>query len=128
MVAAMRAKGLDAREMDFNDLDFPPASFDAVFAMNCLLHVPHANFGGVLASVRRALKPGGVCFLGQYGGHDEEAVYEDDHYEPKRFFAFWADEQIQAEAGKVFQVEVFQVVELDDEGQSLHFQILLLRR
>lgn len=128
MVAAAQAKGLDAREMDFNDLDFPPDSFEAVFAMNCLLHVPHANFGEVLVSVRRVLKPGGVFFLGQYGGHDEEAVYADDHYEPKRFFAFWTDEQIQAEAAKVFEVEAFQVVELDDEGEALHFQTLVLRR
>lgn len=128
MVAAMRAKGLDARVMDFNALDFPPETFDAVFGMNCLLHVPHANFGGVLASVRRVLTPGGVFFLGQYGGHDEEKVYDDDHYEPKRFFAFWTDEQIQAEGAKVFQVEGFKVVALDDEGEALHFQALVLRR
>lgn len=128
MVAAMRAKGLDARVMDFNDLAFPAETFDAVFAMNCLLHVPHAAFGEALASVRRVLKPGGVFFLGQYGGHDEEAVYADDHYEPKRFFAFWNDEQIQAEMGKVFGVESFKVIELDDEGEALHFQRAILRR
>lgn len=128
MVAAMRAKGLDARVMDFNELDFPPDCFEAVFAMNCLLHVPHANFGEVLASVRRVLKPDGVFFLGQYGGHDEEAVYADDHYEPKRFFAFWTDEQIQAEARKVFEVEAFKVIEWDDEGEALHFQTLVLRQ
>lgn len=128
MVAAMRAKGLDARVMDFNELDFPAETFDAVFAMNCLLHVPHAAFGGVLSSVRRVLKPGGVFFLGQYGGHDEEAVYADDHYEPKRFFAFWSDKQIQIETGKVFEVEAFKVIELGDEGETLHFQTLVLRR
>ena len=128
MVAAMRAKGLDARVMDFKDLEFPLETFDAVFAMNCLLHVPHANFGGVLASVRRVLEPGGVFFLGQYGGHDEEAVYADDHYTPKRFFAFWADEQIQTEAAKVFEVDAFKVIELGDEGEALHFQALVLRR
>lgn len=128
MVAAMRAKGLDARVMDFNDLAFPAETFDAVFAMNCLLHVPHAAFGGVLKSVRRVLKPDGVFFLGQYGGHNEEAVYADDHYEPKRFFAFWDDEQIQAEAGKVFRVEAFQVLEYGDEGETLHFQRVILRR
>lgn len=128
MVAAAQAKGLDAREMDFNNLDFPPDSFDAVFAMNCLLHVPHANFGEVLTSVRRVLKPGGVFFIGQYGGHDEEAVYADDHYEPKRFFAFWTDEQIQTEAEKVFRVETFKTIALDDAGETLNFQTLVLRR
>jgi len=128
MVASCRAKGLAAHVMDFLNLDFPARTFDAVFAMNCLLHVPHAEFGRVLESVRRVLKPGGVFFLGQYGGQDEEAVYENDHYEPKRFFAFWTDEQIEEETKKVFGMETFKVITLDDDGSDLHLQALVLRR
>src|ERR1700722_3394098 len=48
MVARCAAKGLDARVMDFAGLDFPDASFDAVHAMNCLLHVPNAELPAVL--------------------------------------------------------------------------------
>jgi SAM-dependent methyltransferase len=41
MVERCRAKGIEAHVMDFLHLDFPAGSFDAVFAMNCLLHVPN---------------------------------------------------------------------------------------
>ncbi|WJH32257.1 class I SAM-dependent methyltransferase [Paenibacillus sp. CC-CFT747] len=40
MAALCREKGLDARIMDFYRLDFAKATFDAVYALNCLLHVP----------------------------------------------------------------------------------------
>ena len=43
MIALCRAKGLEAYVMDFLHLDFAPASFDAVYALNCLLHVPGAT-------------------------------------------------------------------------------------
>jgi hypothetical protein len=44
MVARCRDKGLDAQVMDFSQLNFPAQSFDAVHAMNCLLHVPNVFF------------------------------------------------------------------------------------
>ena len=128
MVASCRAKGLAAHVMDFSHLDFPDETFDAVFAMNCLLHVPHAEFGRVLESVRRVMKPGGLFFLGQYGGRDEESVYANDHYEPKRFFAFWTNEQMEEEVEKVFRVDSFKVITLDDAREELHYQALVLRR
>src|SRR5215469_10540854 len=68
MVARCRDKGLDARVMDFSQLDFPAESFDAVYAMNCLLHVPDAELPAVLRSIARVMVPGGLFFLGVYGG------------------------------------------------------------
>lgn len=88
MVARCRDKGLDARVIDFSQLDFPAESFDAVYAMNCLLHVPNAELPAVLASIARVLRPGGLFFLGVYGGSDgteEGPVAWDDHV-PARFF------------------------------------------
>jgi SAM-dependent methyltransferase len=49
LVERCRAKGLCARVMDFGTLEFPAGSFDAVFGMNCLLHVP----GGVVDTADR---------------------------------------------------------------------------
>ena len=40
MVDLCRQKGLTAREMDFSALHFPASSFEAVYALNCLLHLP----------------------------------------------------------------------------------------
>ncbi len=65
MVAAARARGLDARRMDAAELDFE-AAFDAVFS-NAALHWMGARMDAVLAGVYRALVPGGR-FVGEMGG------------------------------------------------------------
>jgi trans-aconitate methyltransferase len=70
MVAAARARGLDARVVAGQHLVFD-GEFDAVFS-NAALHwmrPPEA----VLAGVYRALKPGGR-FVGEMGGHNNTAA------------------------------------------------------
>ncbi len=127
MVALCRQKGLDAQVMDMGDLRFPDASFDAVYAMNSLLHLPKAEFPLVLRHVERLLKPGGLFFLGVYGGYDHEGIFENDFYTPRRFFSFFTDERIREEAAKVFDVLSFHIVD-HSPGSSLHFQALVLRK
>ncbi len=73
-VRRCREKGLDAHVMDFLGLDFPAASFDAIYAFNCLLHVSSADFPAVLKIIERLLKPGGVFFLGQHGGAESDSI------------------------------------------------------
>jgi SAM-dependent methyltransferase len=120
MVAYCRRKGLDARVMQFLDLDFPPASFDAVYAMNCLLHVPDADLARVLRGLRDLLRPGGLGFIGAYGGRGTEGVATRDEHDPPRFFAWRTDEQIQRFARESFDIVDFHVVTVNDIGfQSL---------
>jgi trans-aconitate methyltransferase len=72
MVAAAKAKGLDARVMPGQSLAFN-REFDAVFS-NAALHwmqPPEA----VLAGVARALKPGGR-FVAEMGGHNNTAAIQ----------------------------------------------------
>ncbi len=64
MVAASRARGLDARLMAGEALTFED-EFDAVFS-NAALHWM-ADLDGVVAGVARALRPGGR-FVGEMGG------------------------------------------------------------
>ncbi len=54
----------------FGDLEEVEA-FDAVWANACLLHVPRAELGDVLARVRRALKPGGRFYASYKAGEAE---------------------------------------------------------
>lgn len=126
MVAHCRRLGLNAQVMDFAGLDFPPQSFDALYARNCLLHVPHADFPSILASLNTLLKPGGLFYLGQYGGVDQEGVWEQDHYEPKRFFARFTDAQMLAIVQEIFELVEFRRVAVG-EGSG-HFQSLVLRK
>jgi SAM-dependent methyltransferase len=125
MVARCRDKGLDARLMDFGQLDFPSASFDAVHAMNCLLHVPNAELPAVLAGIARVLRPGGLFFLGVYGGDEQEGPVEGDDHVPARFFSWRTDERIVAFAIEHFEVVDFHVAEEDTDHR---FQSLTLRR
>jgi SAM-dependent methyltransferase len=126
LVARCRAKGLDAHVMDFGDLAFADAAFDAVFGMNCLLHVPSADIGKVLAELRRVLAPGGLLYWGQYGGEAFEGVWDADTYEPKRFFSFYTAERLQAIAAEHFDPVEANILPLESRNQQ--YQGLILRK
>lgn len=126
-VAHCREKGLLAEVMDVCDLNLPPESFDAVYSLNCLLHVPKAEFQTALQSIFRVLKPDGLFYLGLYSGYDDEGVYQDDFAEPKRFFSRWKDETLKLLVSHLFEIVRFQTVELE-KGSDIHFQSLILRK
>jgi SAM-dependent methyltransferase len=127
MVGHCRDKGIEAYERDFLHLDLPDGSFDAVFAMNCLLHVPNRDLPAVLAAVRAVLRPGGLLFVGVYGGDESvEGPIEGDPHVPPRFFSRRTDEQLlgfATDAG--FGVVDFHPV---DTGRGFRFQSLTLSR
>ncbi len=126
MVALCRAKGLRAYVMDFLNLDFPPASFDAVFAMNCLLHVPSADLERVLASIRRLLRPNGLFFYGVYGGYSFEGIWPEDHHQPNRYFTFYEDDELRRRVSGLFDEVSFRAISIEGDSES-HFQSLILR-
>ena len=127
MVKLCQQKGLSARIMDMTDLNFPPNSFDAVYALNSLLHVPKAEFRIVMENVNKVLKPSGLFYLGVYGS-DEEAkgIREQDTYDPKRFFSFHTDENIQKATSEIFELLYFK--RIPTAGDDLHFQSLILEK
>jgi SAM-dependent methyltransferase len=123
MVARCRAKGLEAHTMDFLRLNFPPESFDACYAFNCLLHVPNADMPSVLEAIREVLKRGALLYVGQYGGEPFEGISPDDWHDPPRFFSFRSDQQIRAFVEPHFELLDFHTVE-----DRRHFQSLTLRK
>jgi SAM-dependent methyltransferase len=72
MVAAAKARGLDARLIDAEQLPFE-REFDAVFS-NAALHWVR-NHDAMLAGVHRALKTGGR-FVAEFGGHGNIAAIQ----------------------------------------------------
>jgi SAM-dependent methyltransferase len=127
MVEHCRAKGVEAHVMDFLHLAFPAGSFDAVFAMNCLLHVPNRDLPDVLTAIRTVLRPGGHLFIGVYGGAEtSEGPIDGDEHVPPRFFSWRTDERLLAFAGAArFDLVDFHPV---DTGRGFRFQSLTLRR
>lgn len=128
MVELCQQKGLEAYVMDFLNLDFPANSFDAIYAVNCLLHVPKPDLPTVLKAIRRILKKDGVFLLGLYGGIERDGPWENDRHEPKRYFALYPDASIQKIVKQFFTLERFETIETDDSGNpDMHFQLMILR-
>lgn len=124
MVVRCTAKGLNAREADLLNLGLSSGSFDAVYAMNCFLHIPNAELSNALAAIHHVLAPSGLFFLGTYGGDPFEGEAPDDWNDPPRFFSFRSDEQMLAFTSKYFDILDFHVVDPEDT----HFQSFTLRR
>lgn len=126
MIELCRAKGLQAYVMDFLSLDFPPGSFDAIYALNCLLHVPTCDLPAVLQKLHDLLRPGGLFFLGVYGGSESEGLHESDWHDPPRFFAHHTDEFMQQVTAPCFDLVSFKTIPFQD--RKWHFQSMILRR
>ena len=126
MVRLCRQKGLEAYEMDFLRLDFADGHFDGLFAQNCLLHVPKADFADVLQEIRRVVRPDGLIFIIMHGGRSSEGVREEDFYEPKRFYALYSDDELRLILERFFQVLSFEVI-AREESRAANFQAITLR-
>jgi SAM-dependent methyltransferase len=127
MVELCRQKGLTAYVMDMTQIQFPDGSFDAVYALNSLLHLTKAEFPVVLRRIDTLLKPEGVVFLGIYGGYEHEGIWDQDSYTPQRFFSFFSDEHLKQEVAQVFDILSFNPIVLDPEN-PIHFQALTLKK
>lgn len=88
-VDALRAAGHPARVLDLRADDFG-GPYDAVFANAVLLHVPRADLTDVLATARRACRPGGVIVASFKKGTG--AGWSDAKLDDPRHFTYW-DEQ-----------------------------------
>jgi len=126
MVDFCRKKGVVAFVMDAVDLEFEDGSFDAVYALNSFLHLSKQEFPIALENVHRVLQPGGLFYLGLYGGVDFESVWEEDSYRPKRFFSFHTNENLKKIVTKWFEIIYFQELVFGEE--EMNFQSIILRK
>jgi SAM-dependent methyltransferase len=124
MVNLCREKGIEAYELDFRNLQQLNKSFDAVWAMNSLLHVEKSSLPSVLEEIKKVLKPSGLFFMGVYGGENSEGIWENDIYTPHRFFSFFTDEAIKAVVSRCFELISFERI---DTGGEYHFQSIVMR-
>jgi SAM-dependent methyltransferase len=126
MVARCRERGLSAQNQDVLHLDLP-TRFDAAFAMNSLLHIPPDDLPNALERVKRALEPGGMFYLGQYGGVAFEGPWLGDSYDPPRYFSRLRDDDMHRVVSGVFTVDDFRAVDVGASPDFGHFQAFVLR-
>lgn len=63
-----RVPGATVRKMDMRFLDFPPASFDGLWASFSLLHIRASDVNQTLSAFKRVLRPGGLLFTAVHRG------------------------------------------------------------
>lgn len=74
-------------------LPFATATFDAVWSMSTLMHVPNAAIAAALTEVRRVLRPGAPAAIGVWGGTNVEAHHDADAFDPPRLFSRRSDQR-----------------------------------
>lgn len=111
MVELTTDKGIRARVLDCYDLDEIDEMFDAVYTMNCLLHIPKQDFDRVLRLISGRLNEDGLMYLGLWGDQDFEGIWEKDRYKPKRFFSFWKTEALLEILQRFFRLEYYRRLE-----------------
>ena len=82
-----RENGVDAHLGTFDDVT-EVAEYDGIYASFSLLHAPRQDFPRHLAAIHRALKPGGILFLGMKLGTGE---HRDDL---DRYYTYYSETQI----------------------------------
>lgn len=127
MVAKCRAKSIDAEQMDMTAMRFNDAQFDAVYALNSLLHLTDEELTVALQEIKRVMRPKGLFFYGVYGGRRFSGIREDDEQEPKRYFNFYDDEEILAKGRRLFELVSFESI-LVARDKGFRFQAMVWRR
>ncbi len=107
MVKLTAEKGVPAQVVDCYDLGEINEHFDAVYTMNCLLHIPKRDFKRVLRLISERLNESGLMYLGIWGDENFEGIWEQDRYEPKRFFSFWKTEVLLEVLQQSFRLEYY---------------------
>jgi len=126
MIVLCQQKGIPALIMDMVELGFADEAFDAVYALNSFLHLSKSEFPIAVKDVRRVLRSEGLFYLGLYGGYEFEGVWEDDSYEPKRFFSFYSDETLRDILANSFEIVYFRSIQFGED--SITFQSVILRK
>ncbi|WP_426998550.1 class I SAM-dependent methyltransferase [Pseudarthrobacter sp. N5] len=129
------AKGLETSVASGRNLPFARASFDAVWTMSTLLHIPNADIDGVISELVRVAAPGAPIAVGLWSGDDEEVLNPEDDIEPRRFFSRRSDETARRIFERHGNVESF-VTWPEGAGEEAgpgagswtqHYQFLVLR-
>ena len=125
MVKLTNNRGIPAQVLDCYELDQINETFDAVYTMNCLLHIPKRDVGQIFSLISSRLSEEGLMYLGLWGTEDFEGVWMQDKYEPKRFFSFFKAETLLEVVHHSFRLEYYRRIE---PREGMIFNSLIVRK
>jgi len=106
-VRLARGAGIDAYVAAAQEMPFADSSFDAIWCVSVLMHMPDADLHDALDEFTRVLRPRGVAALGMWGGDGTTGVNPDDTIYPPRYFNWRTDDAMQAAIGAHATIEKF---------------------
>jgi SAM-dependent methyltransferase len=112
-----RATGADVVRASVRRLPFLDGSFDAMWTMSTLMHVPDAAIDGVLDEIARVLRTNATAAIGVWGGPDVED-YGPDEVPPgelRRLFSRRSDERWRSMLETIGVVEAFETWSYGDD-------------
>jgi SAM-dependent methyltransferase len=125
MLEYVKQKNIDTMLLDCYDIDKIARKFDAVFSMNCLLHIPTKDIGIVLSHIKSVLNINGLFYLGLWAGDDFEGIYEKDELENKRYFVFYRQKTLIDRLSDYFRIEYYRCIEAHEK---MHFHSCVMRK
>ena len=123
-VRICRERGIDARLASVFELPFDDGAFAAGWTMSTLLHVPNDRIDAALEEIARVLVPGAPLAIGLWAGPDEEAINEDDVFEPKRFFSRRTDQRLREILERHGAIEQFETWDIPDNDWPYQFAVV----
>ena len=91
MLDLCREKGLNAIKMDIENLTFSENSFDGIWAVTSLLHVPKSNLIRVIEKLSKIIKKDGILYVCVKEGKGEEFV---EDISGRRLFSYWNKDEL----------------------------------
>lgn len=130
-VEMCRRRGLTAVAADMarvGDLAVPgfEPPYDAAFAVNSLIHIPKDQLSAAVESIRSVLSTGAELLGVFWGGAPSEGVWDEDWTDPPRFFAVYADHELDSWEFPGFEKVSFEALDEDDEV-GMHSLVIRLR-
>ncbi|MCX6809747.1 MAG: class I SAM-dependent methyltransferase [Candidatus Berkelbacteria bacterium] len=117
-IARKRIPQAEFKKMNLMNLDLPKNLFDGIWANAVLLHIPKKEMPKVLRDLFEILKPEGRIYIAVKEGNCERLVEDKLSAGHKRFFSFFAQDEI----SKLVKQAGFEIIEIklesDPAGRS----------
>ncbi|MBR9683779.1 class I SAM-dependent methyltransferase [Candidatus Woesearchaeota archaeon] len=101
MLELCKEKGLNTYLMDIENLEFKSESFDGIWAVTSLLHIPKSRLTEVIKNLNLLLKSEGILYVCVKEGKGEKLI-ADQSKNTQRFFAFWEEGELKKLFEKYF--------------------------
>jgi SAM-dependent methyltransferase len=124
---ALHGRRVTAVQGSLYRLPFGDGSFDALWTMSTLVHVPRDRVGEAVAELLRVVRPGAPIAIGTWGGFDFEGVSEHGDIRPYRFFALSPHDEWRRLLARHATVERFETHRADHDT-TWEYQFALIRR